>query len=173
MYYYANIRPREYIDDLGRKLYVKTTEVIAAEVEAVTEQDCIAYLHEVVIDRTYDGYTTEIQTVYGQLQTVLGVTIEPAPDEWDRGYNVDFVIRVGDKFIGIQIKSASDVSSIPQIYTESGIQAETHLALSSKHGGAVFYLYSAKEGTTKRIQNPAVIDQIRAEMQRLRGGNRP
>jgi hypothetical protein len=32
-YYYGNIRPRTHIDDLGRKLYVKITEVISAEVE--------------------------------------------------------------------------------------------------------------------------------------------
>jgi hypothetical protein len=167
-YYYANIRPREHVDDLGRKLYVKTTEVIAAEVGAVTEQDCIAYMHEVVIDRAYDGDTTEIQTVYGQLQSVLGVPIDPAPDEWDRGYNVDFVIRVDDKFIGLQINPVSDMSTIPQIYTERGIQAETHRDFTSKYGGAVFYVYSAKEGNTKRIQNPDVIEHLRAEIQRLR-----
>jgi hypothetical protein len=29
---------------------------------------------------------------------------EPAPDEWDRLYNVDFSIEVNGKYIGIQIK---------------------------------------------------------------------
>jgi hypothetical protein len=62
-YYYGNIRPRSHVDDLGRKLYVKITEVISAEVESVTEEECVAYMRELVINRTYDGYTTEIQTI--------------------------------------------------------------------------------------------------------------
>ena len=46
---------------------------------------------QLVIDRTYDGYVTEIQTIYGQLQGVFeSKKIEPAPDEWDRLFNVDF-----------------------------------------------------------------------------------
>ena len=69
------------IEDLGKKLYVKITEVIQSEVAEITEQDCIDYMIQLVIDRTFDGYTTEIQTIYGQLQNILGVKIEPAPDE--------------------------------------------------------------------------------------------
>lgn len=53
---------------------------------------------QLVIDRTYDGYITEIQTIYAQLQNILKVKIEPAPDEWDRLFNVDFYIKVGEKF---------------------------------------------------------------------------
>jgi hypothetical protein len=40
-YYFKNIRPKEHIEELGRKLYVKITEVIASEVEEVSEEDCI------------------------------------------------------------------------------------------------------------------------------------
>ena len=47
---------------------------------------------------------TEIKTIYGQLEKELGVKIEPAPDEWDRRYNVDFFIKIKEKYIGIQIK---------------------------------------------------------------------
>ena len=64
-YYFKNVKPKEHIEDLGRKLHVKVTEVIASEVEEVTEEDCIQYMLQLVIDRTYDGYTTEIRTVYG------------------------------------------------------------------------------------------------------------
>jgi MjaI restriction endonuclease len=93
-YYLRNVRSKEHIEELGRKLYVKITEVIASEVEEVTEEDCIEYMFQLVIDRTYDGYMTEIRTVYGQLQDLLGVKIEAAPDEWDRLFNVDFFIKV-------------------------------------------------------------------------------
>jgi hypothetical protein len=89
-YYFKNVKSKEHIEDLGRKLYVKITEVIQSEVEAVTEKDCIDYMIQLVIDRTFDGYMTEIKTVYGQLEKMLLMKIEPAPDEWDRLFNVDF-----------------------------------------------------------------------------------
>ncbi|MEW6025848.1 MAG: MjaI family restriction endonuclease [Planctomycetota bacterium] len=72
-YYLTNVKPKEHLDELGRKLYVKITEVISAEVEDITEKDCIDYMYTVVIDRTFDGYMTEIKTIYGQLGQILGV----------------------------------------------------------------------------------------------------
>lgn len=36
-YYYNNVRSEAHIEELGRKLYVKITEVIQAEVDEVTE----------------------------------------------------------------------------------------------------------------------------------------
>lgn len=93
-YYFENVKPKEHIIDLGKKLFVKITEVIQSEVAEVSEQDCIDYMIQLVIDRTYDGYVTEIQTMYGQLEKMLGVKIESAPDEWDRLFNVDFFIKI-------------------------------------------------------------------------------
>lgn len=168
-YYFKNVKPKQHIEELGRKLYVKITEVIAAEVEEVTEEDCIQYMIQLVINRTYDGYTTEIRTVYGQLQSELGVKIEPAPDDWDRLYNVDFFIKIGDKFIGLQIKPASGVSHIPEIFKERNQQAATHQKFSARYGGKVFYVISVKEGTNKIIANKEVIEEIRAEIKRLGG----
>ncbi|MGB4204632.1 MAG: MjaI family restriction endonuclease [Bacteroidales bacterium] len=102
-YYFLNVRSKEHIIALGRILYIKITEVISAEVENITEQDCIDYMIQLVIDRTFDGYLTEIKTIYGQLEREIGYKIEPAPDIWDRLYNVDFFIKIKEKFIGIQI----------------------------------------------------------------------
>lgn len=106
-YYFLNVRSEEHIIELGKKLYVKISEVLAAEIEEITEEDCINYIKQLVIDRTYDGYTTEIKTIYGQLQELLKVKIQPAPDEWDRLYNVDFFIEIKGKYIGLQIKPVS------------------------------------------------------------------
>ena len=38
-FYYSSVRTREQIEELGRRLYVKITEVIASEVEEITEED--------------------------------------------------------------------------------------------------------------------------------------
>ncbi|MCX7610129.1 MAG: MjaI family restriction endonuclease [Ignavibacterium sp.] len=167
-YYFKNVRPKEHIIELGKKLYIKITEVILAEVAEVTEQDCIDYMMHLVIDRTYDGYITEIQTVYGYLQNILNVKIEPAPDEWDRLFNVDFFIKVKEKFIGLQIKpiSFSEVQ-IPEVIKEKSIQEETHKQFTEVFGGKVFYIYSVKNGEKKEIFNKEIINEIRDEIKRL------
>jgi hypothetical protein len=166
-YYFSNVKPRDHIIDLGKKLYTKITEVIQSEVAEVTEQDCIDYMIQLVIDRTYDGYVTEIQTVYGQLQKILGVKIEAAPDEWDRLFNVDFFIKVKEKYIGLQIKPVNAGIQLPEIFKEYNLQEKTHQKFSEVFGGKVFYLFSVKTGDRKEIQNKEVIDDIKAEITRL------
>ena len=98
-YYFRNVYPKEHLEDLGQTLCMKITEVCQAEIESITEEDCMDFIVNLVIDRTYDGYQSEIHTIYGQLQDILGVKVEPAPDEWDRRYNVDFFMPVKDKYI--------------------------------------------------------------------------
>lgn len=166
-YYFKNVKPKEHIEELGKKLYIKITEVIQLEVAEVTEQDCIDYMIQLVIDRTFDGYMTEIQTIYGQLQKILGVQIQPAPDEWDRLFNVDFFIQVGEKYIGLQIKPVNAGIQLPEIFKEYNLQAETHKRFTEVFGGKVFYLFSAKVGDKKEIQNKEVIDEILQEINRL------
>lgn len=167
-YYFKNVRPKEHIIELGKKLYIKISEVIQAEVAEITEQDCIDYMFEMVIDRTFDGYMTEINTIYGQLQNILGVKINPAPDEWDRLFNVDFYIKIGEKYIGLQIKPVNSGIQLPEIFKEYSIQGETHLRFSEVFGGKVFYIFSEKVGDRKEIKNPEVIQEIKEEIQRLR-----
>ncbi len=166
-YYFGNVRSKARIEDLGKKLYVKITEVIASEVEAVTEQDCIDYMLQLVIDRTFDGYMTEIQTVYGQLQKILNVQIQAAPDEWDRLFNVDFFIQVKDRYIGLQIKPINTGIQLPEIFKEYALQEKTHQKFTEVFGGKVFYLFSAKVGDKKEIQNKEAIEDIRSEIKRL------
>lgn len=166
-YYFDNVRTHDQIIALGKKLYVKITEVLVAEIEEITEEDCINYIKELVIDRTYDGYVREIKTIYGQLQEILKMKISPAPDEWDRLFNVDFFIEINGKYLGLQIKPVSQVSSIPEIYKERGIQQNTHIKFKEKYGGTVFYLYSCKSGDKKVIVNTDVIDEIKDEISRL------
>ncbi|MEN4020315.1 MAG: MjaI family restriction endonuclease [Methanobacterium sp.] len=108
-----------------------------------------------------------VKTIYGQLQQILGIEIEPAPDEWDRLYNVDFFIKIKDKYIGLQIKPAGGVSHIPQIFKEHNIQAETHKKFKEKFGGNVFYIISVKEGDKKIIYNSEVIKEIQEEIKKL------
>lgn len=167
-YYFKNVRTEEQIVDLGKKLYIKITEVLVAEIDEITEEDCINYIKQLVIDRTYDGYVREIKTIYEQLQSLVKEKIEPAPDEWDRLFNVDFFIKINGRYIGLQIKPVSFVSSIPEIYKEKGIQHNSHKEFKKKYGGDVFYLFSCKSGDKKIIVNTEVIDKIKEEIHRLK-----
>ncbi|MBF0413813.1 MAG: MjaI family restriction endonuclease [Desulfamplus sp.] len=166
-YYFKNVRNKDQIVELGKKLHIKITEVVYAEIDGITEDDCINYMVQLVINRTYDGYTTEISTIYGQLSNILDVKIEPAPDKWDRLYNVDFFIKVNEKYIGLQIKPVSNINSIPQIFKEKEIQKNTHSKFTNEFGGNVFYIFSIKEGKNKKIYNTEIIDEIRKEIVRL------
>lgn len=165
-YYYNSVYPKSRLEELGRRLYIKITEVCQAEIESIEEEHCIDFIVNLVINRTFDGYQSEIQTIYGQLQKALGVKVEPAPDEWDRGYNVDFFIKVKDKYIGLQIKPAG-YAYITQIINELEFQKGTHKRFTDKYGGQVFYIISVKDDKRKVIHNPEVIEEIRKEIIRL------
>jgi len=165
-YYFQNAYSIEHLEDLGRKLYIKITEICRAEIDSIAEQDCIDFIINLVVNRTFDGYQSEIQTIYGQLENQLGLKIQPAPDKWDRGYNVDFFIDINDRYIGLQIKPAGH-AYITQIINELNFQKESHEKFTSKYGGKVFYIISIAEGKQKIIQNPKVIEEIQQEIKRL------
>jgi hypothetical protein len=166
-YYFQSVYSKEHLVEIGKKLYVKITEVLRAEIDNITEEDCINYVINLVINRTFDGYMTEKKTIYEQLQEILGVKIEPAPDEWDRLFNVDFFIKIKDKFIGLQIKPAG-YAFITQIINEKTHQLGTHKKFTSKYGGKVFYIISVKDGDNKKIYNTEVIDEIKQEIEKLK-----
>lgn len=167
-YYYTNVKSEKHIEELGKKLYTKITEVIQAEVNEITEQDCIDYMKQLVINRTFVGYMAEIETIYGQLQAILDIKIEPAPDEWDRLFNVDFFIKINEKHIGLQIKPINNHIQIPEIHKEYSLQMTTHKKFTKKYGGQVFYIYSEKRNGKKVIANSEIIDEIKEEMNRLK-----
>ena len=171
-YYFTNAKQqkkegrkidREYIGNLGKKLFKDLSEDVKTQLGKINEGECIDYMHNLVINRTYQGYINEINVVYGRLEKELGVEIKSAPDEWDRGYNVDYYIEISGKCIGLQIKPTA--SGIPlDDYQWNAIFEETHKKFKEKFGGSVFFVYSDK----KVISNKEVIEEIKEEMDRLR-----
>ena len=156
---------REYLNDLGQRLYMKLFEVVQKELETISQDECIEYVYNLVLNRTYEGYRTEIDTIYGQLQKLLGVEIKPAPDIWDRTYSVDFYIELKDKNIGLQIKPVSSGESINE-YQWREINKINHEKFAKKFGGRVFYVFSMKQGDKKIIANTEVIQELKNEIQR-------
>lgn len=165
-FYLEKAYSKQHLKQLGKILFIKVTDVCKAEIEDVSEKDCINFIYNLVINRTFDGYQSEIQTIYGQLEKMLGIKIQPAPDKWDRGYNVDYFIKVNDKYIGLQIKPAG-YEYITQIINEREQQKKTHEKFTSKYGGKVFYIISITEGKNKIIHNSEVIEEIKKEIENL------
>ncbi len=118
-------------------LYTKITEVIRAEIDEVTEEDCINYIYNLVINRTFEGFQTEVETIYKLLERELSVKIKPAPDEWDRLYNIDFYIEVKGKYLGLQIKPIT-YNQTPEIHKWREWLGRTHKNFEEKFGGKVF-----------------------------------
>lgn len=158
---------RDFISGLGQTLYIKLTEVVQNELESITEEECIDYAYNLVLNRTYEGYRAEIETIYGQLQSIVQRKIEPAPDDWDRTYGVDFFIKVSDSYIGLQVKPISAGKSLND-YQWIEMHRNNHTKFQAKFGGKVFFIFSVKGANDKKtIYNTEVIKEILAEIKRL------
>ena len=157
---------REYLADLGRRLYDKLLGV-KTELSSIKEEECIDYIYNLVLNRTYEGYKGEIDIIYGELESELGVEIHQASDEWDRTYNVDFYIQVGQKCLGLQVKPISSGRAL-DYYQWERMHEVNHNRFEEKYGGKVFFVYSTESGTKKVIHNKEVINKIRDEIDRLK-----
>lgn len=65
-FYYSNVKSRDHISGLGETLFKKIKEELPGEerfhpglLESITKADCINYMHDIVIRRTFDGYAKE------------------------------------------------------------------------------------------------------------------
>jgi len=84
------------------------------------------------------------------LEKELGGKIKSAPDEWDRLYNFDFFIPVGEKFIGIQIKPINQDIPLSQISKEKEPQLKSHERFTKKLGGKVFFTSFPRKSEIRR-----------------------
>lgn len=166
-YYYDNVRSKEHIKELGKKLFEKIKGVIKEEIESISVEDCISYMENLLINRTFEGYMNEVFIIKDLLEKKINMDIKEAPDEWDRLFAVDFFIKVKDKYIGLQIKP-QDIGTTLQVFAkERTLLKGQHEKFTKKYGGDVFMIYSIKEDNKKVIQNYKVIDDIKKEIKRL------
>lgn len=157
---------RGYIADLGRRLFTDLSKDVRSELDSIKEEECIDYMYNLVLSRTFEGYESEIQIINDELQKILGIEIKPASDEWDRIYNVDYYIEVGGKYIGLQIKPIESGVSLND-YQWYEMHEKAHKEFKEKFGGAVFFVFSVKSDKKKVVHNKEVIDEIKAEIGRL------
>lgn len=159
---------RETLAELGERLYVKITEIVIPEwreaFSQLTLQDCIDYIHNLTINRTYDGFNREKSVVTDELEArfpdVKYVESEP---ELDHAGDVDYLGYVGEKAVGIQIKPVTANANFGN-YSPSERMKASFREFERTYGGKVFIVFSL-DG---EIANEEVIAEIAKEIERLR-----
>lgn len=158
----------ESLEELGERLYNKIQEFVIPEWEEafrqLTLQDCIDYVYNVTINRTYDGYIREKSVVNDNLAKIFkDVIFEESNPELDHAGDIDYVAKVGKYQFGIQIKPVTANANFGG-YSLSERMKASFDDFTEKYGGKVFIVFSQKEV----IANKDVIDQIAAEIERLK-----
>lgn len=158
----------ESLTELGERLYEKIqTFVIPEWQEAfsqLTLQDCIDYIYNLTINRTYDGYIREKSVVNdGLAKKFPEITFEESDPELDHAGDIDYVAKVGEYQFGIQIKPVTANANFGGYSLSERMKASFN-DFTEKYGGKVFIVYSLKG----EIANKDVIESIEKEIERLR-----
>ena len=155
------------LDDLGERLYQKIRDIVIPEWEqafrSLTREDCIAYIYNLTINRTYDGYVREKSVIYDGLAKIFpNVRFEESPPELDHAGDVDYLGYVSEKAFGIQIKPTTAKSNFGN-YSVSDRMKGSFAAFTDDFSGKVFIVFSL-DGA---IGNPEVVREIEREIERL------
>jgi hypothetical protein len=150
-------------------LYEKITEVVIPEWQdafnSLTKEDCINYVYNLTINRTFDGYIREKSVVNdGLVQIFPAIRFEESPSELDHAGDIDYIGYVSDdKAFGIQIKPVTARSNFGN-YSVSERMKASFENFKNDFKGSVFIIYSL-DG---EIANREIIGEIENEIQRLR-----
>lgn len=157
----------ESLRELGERLYAKITEIVIPEWKSafreLTEQDCIDYIYNLTINRTYDGYLREKSVINDGLAKLFpDVVFEESDPELDHAGDIDYVAKVGNASIGIQIKPITASANFGSYSLTERMKASFE-SFKEQYGGNVFVVFSL-DG---EIANKEVIEQIQSEINRL------
>lgn len=149
-------------------LYTKITEVVIPEWQEafnqLTKEDCIDYIYNLTINRTFDGYLREKSVINDGLAKIFSDTVfEESDPELDHAGDIDYVAKIGDKAIGIQIKPVTAKANFGAYSLTERMKA-SFADFTEKYGGKVFIVFSL-DG---EIANKEVIEEIKTEIQRLK-----
>ena len=154
----------ESLTELGERLYDKITEVVIPEWEEafkqLTKQDCIDYIYNLTINRTYDGYLREKSVINDGLAKLFPeLTFEETDPELDHAGDIDYIAKIGDKAIGIQIKPITAKANFGSYSLTERMKA-SFADFTEKFGGKVFIVFSLD----KEIANKEVVKEIMKEI---------
>lgn len=159
---------KESLEELGERLYTKIKEIVIPEwTEAfsqLTLQDCIDYIHNLTINRTFDGFLREKSVIEDNLANIFPqVRFEESDPELDHAGDVDYLGWVGDKAFGIQIKPVTAKANFGNYSSTERMKASFE-DFTDKYSGKVFIVLSIDD----EIKNTKVINEIMDEINRLK-----
>ncbi|MEQ1744152.1 MAG: MjaI family restriction endonuclease [Saprospiraceae bacterium] len=158
---------RASLNELGERLYEKIVEVVIPEWQdafrQLSRQDCIDYIHNLTINRTFDGYIREKSVVNDVLAKLFpNVDFQESPPALDHAGDIDYIGHVGNCAFGIQIKPATAQSNFGN-YSISERMRASFQEFEETYGGKVFIIFSLNG----EIANKEAINEITREIERL------
>jgi len=158
---------KESLAELGERLYVKIKEIVIPEwTEAfnqLTLQDCVDYIFNLTINRTYDGFIREKSVIEDNLAKEFpNVKFVESDPELDHAGDIDYLGWVDKKAFGIQIKPVTAKANFGNYSATERMRASFD-SFTKKFGGKVFIVFSIDDS----IKNEEVIGQIASEIKRL------
>ncbi len=158
---------REILIELGERLYEKITAIVIPEWLAafkdLTLDDCINYVYNLTINRTYDGFLREKSVVNDILVNKFPeVRFEESDVDLDHAGDIDYICYVNNNAFGIQIKPVTAQANFGN-YSASERMKANFRDFEKKYLGKVFIIFSL-DG---KINNSGIIEEIRNEIIRL------
>ncbi|MBM4338881.1 MAG: MjaI family restriction endonuclease [Deltaproteobacteria bacterium] len=158
----------EILTELGQRLHEKITEIVAPQLRealaTLTQQDCIDYIYQLTIHRTFDGYLAEKSVVHDNLAKEFpDVVFEETNPDLDHAGDIDFIGKVGNKAFGLQIKPITAHASLGDFSVTARME-QSFRDFEEQFGGKVFIVFSVED----KIKNIEVIAEIKKEIERLR-----
>jgi hypothetical protein len=158
---------KESLSELGQRLYEKIRVIVIPEwTEAfnqLTLQDCVDYIHNLTINRTFDGFIREKSVIEDNLAKEFpNVKFEESDPELDHAGDIDYLGWVGEKAFGVQIKPVTAKANFGNYSATERMKASFD-NFTKKFGGQVFVVFSIDD----KIKNEEVIELLRAEIKRL------
>jgi MjaI restriction endonuclease len=158
---------KESLEELGERLYEKIKGIVipewSAAFESLTKQDCVEYIFNLTINRTYDGYIREKSVIWDNLAKEFNeVRFEESDPELDHAGDIDYLGWVGEKAFGIQIKPVTAKANFGN-YSATERMKNSFSNFTKKFGGNVFVVFSVDD----KISNAVVIKEIADEIKRL------
>ena len=144
------------------------TELVVPQLQeainSLTRQDCVDYVYNLTINRTFDGYQREKSVVNDGLAKIFkDIIFEESDPELDHAGDIDYVAHVGKYQIGIQIKPVTANANFGGYSLTERMKASFE-SFKEMYGGEVFVVFSL----VGKIANPEVIDGISKEIERLK-----
>lgn len=158
----------EILQELGERLYAKLQEIVIpqviASIQTLTLQDCVDYIYNLTICRTYDGFLTEKSIINDSLaKRFPEIMFEETDPMLDHAGDIDYIGKVGTKAFGIQIKPITAQASLGN-YSVTARMEESFRTFEEVYGGKVFIVFSVD----KTVHNTEVFEEIANEIKRLK-----